>query len=41
VEAIISKFRDELIADTKPENAATPCNPEAAAQQRYLSCENS
>jgi NADH-quinone oxidoreductase subunit F len=36
VEAIIAKFRDELIADTKPENEEAPHNPEAEAQQRYL-----
>jgi NADH-quinone oxidoreductase subunit F len=36
VEAIIAKFRDELIADTKPENEEVPHNPEAEAQQRYL-----
>jgi len=36
VEAIIAKFRDELIADTKPENEAVPHNPEAEAQRRYL-----
>ncbi len=36
VEAIIAKFRDELIADTKPENAKAPANPEAAAQRRFL-----
>ncbi|MCW1883163.1 NADH-quinone oxidoreductase subunit NuoF [Luteolibacter flavescens] len=36
VEAIIAKFRDELIADTKPENDAVPQNAEAEAQRRYL-----
>ena len=36
VEAIISKFRDELLADTKAENAAKPHNPEAEAQRRFL-----
>jgi NADH-quinone oxidoreductase subunit F len=36
VEAIIAKFRDELLADTKPENEEVPHNPEAEAQQRYL-----
>ena len=38
VEAIIAKFRDELISETKPENAAKPHNPEAEAQQRFLTC---
>ena len=38
VEAIIAKFRDELIADTKAENAAKPHNPETEAQQRYMAC---
>jgi NADH-quinone oxidoreductase subunit F len=36
VEAIIAKFRDELVADTKPENEASPHNPEAEAQRRFL-----
>ena len=36
VEAIIAKFREELIADTKPENDTVPHNPESEAQQRYL-----
>jgi NADH-quinone oxidoreductase subunit F len=36
VEAIIAKFREELIADTKPENEAVPHNAEAEAQRRYL-----
>jgi hypothetical protein len=36
VEAIIAKFRDELIADTKPENEEAPHNPEAEAQRRFL-----
>jgi NADH-quinone oxidoreductase subunit F len=36
VEAIIAKFRDELVADTDPDNAAKPHNPEAEAQRRYL-----
>ena len=36
VEAIIAKFRDELLADTTPANAAKPHNPETEAQQRYL-----
>jgi NADH-quinone oxidoreductase subunit F len=36
VEAIIAKFREELIADTKPENEDEPHNPEAEAQRRFL-----
>src|SRR5690606_39076798 len=36
VEAIIAKFRDELIADTDPDNEAVPLNPEAEAQRRFL-----
>lgn len=36
VEAIIAKFRDELLADTKPENAQKPQNPEAEAQRKFL-----
>lgn len=36
VEAIIAKFREELIADTNPENEAVPHNEEAEAQRRYL-----
>jgi NADH-quinone oxidoreductase subunit F len=36
VEAIIAKFRDELVADTKVENESVPHNPEAEAQRRYL-----
>ncbi|MCH7225646.1 NADH-quinone oxidoreductase subunit NuoF [Haloferula sp. A504] len=36
VEAIIAKYRDELVADTKPENAEAALNPEAEAQRRYL-----
>ncbi len=36
VEAIIGKFRDELLADTKESNAKLPCNPEAEAQRRFL-----
>lgn len=35
VEAIIAKFRDELLADTRPA-AASHHNPETAAQRRYL-----
>lgn len=36
VEAIIAKFRDELVAEIKPASADEPLNPEAAAQRRYL-----
>jgi NADH-quinone oxidoreductase subunit F len=36
VEAIIAKFRQELIGDTRPEEADVPHNPEAEAQVRYL-----
>lgn len=36
VEAIIAKFRDELLADTQTANDAKCHNPEAAAQRRYL-----
>ena len=36
VEAIIAKFREELIADTNQDNAKAPANPEAAAQRRFL-----
>jgi NADH-quinone oxidoreductase subunit F len=36
VEAIIAKFRDELLADTRPEEPEEPLNPEAEAQRRYL-----
>ncbi len=36
VEAIIAKFRDELLADTTPDAAQQPLNPEAEAQRRYL-----
>ena len=36
VEAIIAKFREELIADTNPENEVVPHNAEAEAQRRYL-----
>ena len=36
VEAIIGKFRDELLADTKSTNEALPHNPEAEAQRRFL-----
>ncbi|MCU0782113.1 MAG: NADH-quinone oxidoreductase subunit NuoF [Akkermansiaceae bacterium] len=36
VEAIIAKFRDELLAETRPEVAGRPHNPEAAAQIVHL-----
>ncbi|MCF7675688.1 MAG: NADH-quinone oxidoreductase subunit NuoF [Akkermansiaceae bacterium] len=36
VEAIIAKFRDELLAETSGAAAAHPHNPELIAQQRYL-----
>lgn len=36
VEAIIAKFREELLADTSSANDAEPHNPEAEAQRRYL-----
>ncbi|MEI7957085.1 MAG: NADH-ubiquinone oxidoreductase-F iron-sulfur binding region domain-containing protein [Verrucomicrobiota bacterium] len=36
VEAIIAKFRDELLADTRAAASNSPHNPEAAAQRRYL-----
>jgi hypothetical protein len=36
VEAIIGKFRDELLADTKSSNEALPHNPEEEAQRRFL-----
>ena len=36
VEAIIAKFRDELLADTSAANEAVPQNPETEAQRRYL-----
>jgi NADH-quinone oxidoreductase subunit F len=36
VEAIVAKFREELLADTKEENADKPHNPEAEAQRRFL-----
>lgn len=36
VEAIIAKFREELLADTSSANDAVPQNPEAEAQRRYL-----
>ncbi|MCW1913879.1 NADH-quinone oxidoreductase subunit NuoF [Luteolibacter sp. GHJ8] len=36
VEAIIAKFREELLADTNAANEAVPQNPETEAQQRYL-----
>ncbi len=36
VEAIIAKFRDELLADTRPAAAHQHQNPETLAQHRYL-----
>jgi NADH-quinone oxidoreductase subunit F len=36
VEAMIDKFRDELLADTSEENEGLALNAEAAAQRRYL-----
>ena len=36
VEAIIAKFRDELLADTSEDNADKASNPEAEAQRRFL-----
>ena len=36
VEAIIAKFRDELVADTSKDNADKARNPEAEAQRRFL-----
>ena len=36
VEAIIEKFRDELVAATSEKNPDQPQNPEAKAQRRYL-----
>lgn len=36
VEAIIAKFKDELIAETKEENANKPHSKEAAAQRAFL-----
>jgi NADH-quinone oxidoreductase subunit F len=36
VEAIVAKFRDELLGDTVPEEEDAPHNPEAEAQRRYL-----
>jgi len=36
VEAIIAKFREELLADTKETNEEAPHNAEAEAQRRYL-----
>jgi NADH-quinone oxidoreductase subunit F len=37
VEAIVDKFRDELMAETSEENEALPHNCEEEAQRRYLS----
>jgi hypothetical protein len=36
VEAIIAKFRDELLAETKPENENKTHNAEAEAQRRFM-----
>ncbi len=36
VEAIISKFREELLADTRVGDPAQPHNPETEAQRRFL-----
>jgi len=36
VEAMIAKFREELLADTNPDQEGVPHNPETFAQQRYL-----
>jgi NADH-quinone oxidoreductase subunit F len=36
VEAMLDKFRDELVAETSPDNAAAAHNPEQEAQRRYL-----
>ncbi len=36
VEAIVSKFRDELLAETKAGLAGQPRNPEAVAQRKFL-----
>ena len=36
VEAIVAKFRDELLGDTIPEEEDAAHNPEAEAQRRYL-----
>lgn len=36
VEAIIAKYREELLADTKEENRDKPLNPEAEAQRKFL-----
>jgi NADH-quinone oxidoreductase subunit F len=36
VEAIIAKFRDELLAETSPARRDSPHNPEAAEQRRFL-----
>mgnify|MGYP002635913274 FL=1 len=36
VEAIIAKFRDELLSETKEENATGEENPESAEQRKFL-----
>ena len=37
VEAMIDKFRDELVAETSEANGEEPANAEREAQERYLS----
>lgn len=34
--SFVAKFRDELEAETREENAGKPTTPEGAAQERYL-----
>lgn len=36
VEAIIAKYRDELLAETSLGNEEIPMNPEEAAQRRFM-----
>lgn len=36
VEAMVDKFRDELLADTSEDNETAPSNAEKEAQERYL-----
>lgn len=36
VEAIIAKFREELLEDTSESNSGVAHNPEAEAQRRFL-----
>ncbi|MGD9419499.1 MAG: NADH-quinone oxidoreductase subunit NuoF [Verrucomicrobiota bacterium JB025] len=40
VEAIIAKFREELVAETDPKNAEKPHNAESAAQRKFLAGES-